>query len=72
MLERWIVDRGVSLSSRTSFLRSLRATEAILVMRLSAMPAAIFDIVEVLQGAMTNESNLTEPEASGEYMSSLA
>lgn len=39
---------------------------------MSAMPHAILDIVDVLQGAITIESNLTDPDESGENMSPLS
>ena len=58
--------------TNTSLLCSFNATEAILVIKLSAMPHAILDIVDVLQGAITMESNLTDPDESGENKSSLS
>ena len=47
---------GVSLTIRMSFLPSLMHTAAALVMRVSAIPLAIFATVDSLQGAMTMPS----------------
>jgi len=47
---------GVSLRAITILLLSLSATWAILVIRVSAMPLAIFASVDIEQGMMTRES----------------
>ena len=46
-----------------SFLRSFKATKALLVAKLSEIPAAIFPIVVPLVGHSIYASYLAEPEA---------
>jgi len=72
MLARCMLDRGVSLISRTNLRLSLSATEAARVMRLSAIPHAILDMVDVEQGAIAIESNMKEPDAIAANRSSFS
>lgn len=61
---------GVSLTRSMSFLPSLRHTDAVRVMRVSAIPDAIFATVDSLQGAMNMASKPKLPEAIGANISS--
>ena len=63
--------RGVSRGTRIRGRRSLRATAAARVIRLSAIPAASFATVVPLHGTITIASNGYEPEAGGADRSSF-
>src|SRR5439155_596604 len=63
--------RGASLATRIRVRRSFRATAAVRVIRLSAIPAAIFASVVPLQGTITIASKRYVPEAGGAAMSSF-
>ena len=58
-----MVANGVSLGTKINFLLSFSATIALLVARLSEIPAAIFPIVVPLVGQTIYASYLAEPEA---------
>lgn len=60
---------GVSLIRRTSFLPSLRQTDAARVMSVSAMPAAIFATVDSVHGATIMASKRKLPDAMGANIS---
>src|SRR3989338_2271864 len=67
---RLIADSGVSRTHRISLRRSLSATCAVRLNRVSPRPQAIFAIVEIEHGRMTRASNEFEPEENGAARSS--
>ena len=63
IFSRWTVAYGASLGTKISVLLSFNATIALLVARLSEIPAAILDIVVPEAGHTITESILADPLA---------
>ncbi len=65
MFSRWMVEKGVSRTTRISLRRSLSATSAARSIRSSQIPLATEARVPVVQGQMTTASGGFEPLATG-------
>ncbi len=68
MFLRWIVLRGVSLGTTTSFLRSFNMTSAARAIKLSEYPVAIAARVFIEHGIIIIPSVRNEPLATGAAM----